>query len=331
MQLEQIKNSIFVTNIIKMKRVVSLLVFALLLNGCDDGDLIQEDISFEDVATQNCTTNDIIYKLKDSEALILEVVGFTFPTETKSQELDISASNRVLYRFYNGAVTSSTICETIPPATPIVVDQWTTSGGKIVINTTAVKTTNTTDNSTKITGYNHNITFKNITFVKSNGTQVYETFPFGDYVISATPLPFAFNKTLEQCSSSKQLYDYNSSEALILDIDPTLIVNEATPLNAPRTGLISDTKNKLTYRLFSGLLTGAYFCNTTFPATPAVSEEWIAVAGVANESGIVEVTTTTLGTGFKHTVVLKKAKMKKGSSDFILGDNYIYGELLTTN
>jgi PBP1b-binding outer membrane lipoprotein LpoB len=331
MQLEQIKNSIFVTNIIKMKRVVSLLVFALLLNGCDDGDLIQEDISFEDVATQNCTTNNIIYKLKDTEALILEVVGFTFPTETKSQELDISASNRVLYRFYNGTVTSSTICETIPPATPIVVDQWTTSGGKIVINTTAVKTTNTTDNSTKITGYNHNITFKNITFVKSNGTQVYETFPFGDYVISATPLPFAFNKTLEQCSSSKQLYDYNSSEALILDIDPALIVNEATPLNTPRTGLISDTKNKLTYRLFSGLLTGAYFCNTTFPATPAVSEEWIAVAGVANESGIVEVTTTTLGTGFKHTVVLKKAKMKKGSSDFILGDNYIYGELLTTN
>lgn len=331
MQLEQIKNSIFVTNIIKMKRVVSLLVFALLLNGCDDGDLIQEDISFEDVAAQNCTTNDIIYKLKDSEALILEVLGFTFPTETISQELDINTSNRVLYRFYNGAVTSSTICETIPPATPIVMDQWTTSGGKIIINTTAIKTTNTTDNSTKITGYNHNITFKNITFVKSNGTQVYETFPFGDYIISATPLPFAFNKTLEQCSSSKQLYDYNSSEALILDIDPALIVNQATPLNAPRTGLISDTKNKLTYRLFSGLLTGAYFCNTTFPATPAVSEEWIAVAGVANESGIVEVTTTTLGAGFKHTVVLKKAKMKKGSSDFILGDNYIYGELLTTN
>ena len=331
MQLELIKNSIFVTNFIKMKRVVSILILAMFLNGCDDGDLIQEDISFEDVTAQNCSSNDIIYKLKDSEALILEVAGFTFPTETKSQELDINASNRVLYRFYNGAVTSSTICETIPPATPIVMDQWTTSGGKIVINTTAVKTTNTTDNSTKITGYNHNITFKNITFVKSNGTQVYETFPFGDYVISATPLPFAFNKTLEQCSSTKQLYDYNSSEALILDIDPALIVNEATPLNTPRTGLISDIKNKLTYRLFSGLLTDAYFCNTTFPATPAVSEEWIAVAGVANQSGIVEVTTTTLGTGFKHTVVLKKVKMKKGSSDFILGDNYIYGELLTTN
>lgn len=314
-----------------MKRILSLLVFVLVFNGCDDGDLIQEEINFEDVAVQNCTTNDIIYKLKDSEALILEMVGFTFPIETRSQELDINTTNRVLYRFYNGAVTSATICETIPPAIPIVIDQWTTSGGKIVINTTAVKTTNTTDNSTKIAGYNHNITLKNITFVKNNGSQVYETFFFGDYVVGATPLAFAFNKTLEQCTTSKQLYDYNSSEALILDIDPALIVNAATPLNTPRIGLISNIKNKLTYRLFSGLLTGAYFCNTTFPTTPVVLEEWIAISGVANESGIVEVTTTTLGTGFKHTVVLKKAKMKKGSSDFILGDAYIYGELLTTN
>ena len=40
---------------------------------------------------------------------------------------------------------------------------------------------------------------------------------------------------------------------------------------------------------------------------------------------------TAFGNGFKHTVVLKKVKMKKGNSDFILGDNYIYGELLTTN
>ena len=314
-----------------MKRIVSLLVFAILLHGCDDGDLIQEDISFEDVETQNCTTNGILYKLKDNEALILEVLGFTFPTETKSQELDINGSNRVLYRFYNGAVTSATICETIPPATPTVIDQWTTSGGKIIINTTAVKTTDETKNSTKITGYNHNITFKNITFLRSSGTQVYETFPFGDYTISATPLPFAFNKTLEQCNSPKQLYDYNSSEALILDIDPTLIVNQVTPINTPRTGLISDTKNKLTYRLFSGLVTDAYFCNLTFPATPLVSEEWIGVAGVTNTNGIIEVTTTTFGTGFKHTVVFKKVKMRKGNSDFILGDNYIYGELLTTN
>ena len=329
--MEQIKNSTFVTNIRKMKRILSFLAFALLFNSCDDGDLTQDDISFDAVTVQTCNTNPLLYKLKDNESLIFEATGITFPTETTTQTLDISSANRVIYRFYNNKVTGATICESIPPASPIVTDQWTATGGKIVINTTAVKSVNTTDNSSKITGYNHNITFKNISFSKSNGTQVYETFTFGDYVVSATALPLAFTKVLKQCPTSKRLYDKNSSEALILDIDPTLIVNAATPLNTPRIGVISDTKNKLTYRLFSGLLTDDYFCNTTYPTTPAVNEEWIAVAGVANVSGIIEVTTTVFGNGFKHTVVIKKAKLQKGNSDFLLGDNYIYGELLTTN
>ncbi|MDI1306166.1 MAG: hypothetical protein PSX42_15170, partial [bacterium] len=60
-------------------------------------------------------------------------------------------------------------------------------------------------------------------------------------------------------------------------------------------------------------------------------EEWIAVAGVSNVSGIVEVTTTSFANGFKHTIVLKNVTMKKGNNDFKLGDNYIYGELLTAN
>lgn len=314
-----------------MRRVVSILIFAMCLNSCDDGDLIQEDINFESTTAQKCTTNDIIYKLKDSEALILDASGIIFPSETTTQEIAISPTNRVIYRFYNGTVTAATLCESIPPATPVVSNQWTAASGKIIITTTAVKTTNQTDNSTKITGYNHNITFKNITFDKGNGTQVYETFAFGDYVTTSNSLPFAFTKVLKQCSVSKQLYDKTSSEALILDIEPNLIVNEATPLNTPRKALIGDVKNKLTYRLFSEILTDDYFCKTTYPVSPAVKEEWIGVAGVANTSGIIEVTTTTFGTGFKHTIVLKKAKMKKGNSDFILGDNYIYGELLTTN
>ena len=314
-----------------MKKIISLVIFALFLNACDDGDLTQENISFDTVKIQKCDANSLLYKIKDNEALIFETSNISFPTETRSQTLDITGSNRVVYRFFNNPVASATICELIPPANPVVTDQWTATGGKIIINTTAVKTNNEADNSSKITGYNHNITFKNITFSKTNGTQVYETFVFGDYVISTTALPFNFTKILKQCPTSKRLYDKNSSEALILDIDPSLIVNTATPLNTPRIGLISDTKNKLTYRLFSGLLTDDYFCNSTFPAAPLVNEEWIAVAGITNTTGIIEVTTTANGNAFKHTVVIKKAKLKKGNSDFLLGDNYIYGELLTTN
>jgi hypothetical protein len=335
MQSEQIKNSIFVSNTIKMKRVVRLLALVMVLNGCDDGNLTQENINFEDITTQSCGTNNILYKLKDKESLLLEIPQTSFTNEPSTVGeptlLDINSANRVVYRFYNGTVATANICETIPPATPIVTDQWTATDGKIAIFTTAVKTTNTTDNSTRITGYNHNIVFKNITFAKSNGTQVYETFPFGDYVTSATALPFLFDQTVEQCSSSKQIYNHTSSEALLLDVDPALIVNAATPLNTPRTGLIGATVNKLTYRLFSGLLTSSYFCTTPLPATPAVSEEWIAVSGVSNVSGIIEVTTTTLGNGFKHVIVLKNVTMQKGTNDFKLGDSFIFGELLTTN
>ena len=315
-----------------MKKIIGLFLITALLNSCDDGDLTQENINFDAVAVQKCTQNSLLYKLNENEALIFDATSINFPTETMDQEFAISPANRVIYRFYNNLVTTATICEIIPPVTPIVSDEWSASAGNIIIKTTANKTPPDSDNGTRITGYSHNITFKNITFSKSNGTQVYETFTFGAYVTSATILPFNFRKILKQCPISKQLFDNNSSEALILDIDPTLIINATTPLNSPRTGLISDTKNKLTYKLFSGgLLTADYFCKSTLPTTPEVNEEWIAVSGVENVSGIIEVTTTVFGRGFNHKVVIKKAKLKKGNSDFLLGDNYIYGELLTTN
>nr|WP_315187196.1 hypothetical protein [uncultured Flavobacterium sp.] len=319
-----------------MKKVVGLLFFLFVLNSCDDGNLVQEDITFENTATQSCSTNNIIYKLKDKEALILEIPESSFinePTlEGSPRIINISSTNRVVYRFYNGAVSANNICETIPPATPIVTDQWNATDGTIQIITSAVKNTDATTGRTKITGYNHNVVFKNITFAKNNGTQVYETFPFGDYVTTATTLPFGFDETVEQCSSSKQIYNYTSSEALTLDIDPDLIKNEITPLNSPRTGVIGTSINKLVYRLYSnGVLTPDYFCNATLPILPSISQEWIAESGVTNVSGIVEVTTSKVLETYVHTIVLKKVTFTKGNSDFTLGDSYTYGELTTTN
>ena len=312
-----------------------------LLTACDDGDLTQEDISFEDItATQSCTNNNIIYKLKDQEALILEIPKTNFTTELTAAndtiELDISTTaNRVVYRFYDGIVAAANICETIVPATPVITDQWVATAGKIRIVTTATKTTDETNNSTKINGYNHNIVLKDITFIKSGGgEQVYQTFPFGDYKTSITTLPFNFDQTLEKCTTSNEVYNYNTSEALILKIDPALIANEVTPLNNPRTGLIGTT-NMFTYRSFvnSGTpLTGAYFCQATTPVTPILNQQWDGVAGVSGTSGIIEVTTTTNGANsYKHTIVLKKVSLQRGIVSFNLGDSYSLGELFTTD
>lgn len=314
-----------------MKRLLSVLLLALIVNGCDDGNLILDTINFDKAEVTSCS-NGLIYKLNDKESLIIDIPTTTFENKTNSQEVFISTSNRVVYRFYSGAVAADNICETIPPATPSVIDQWTASAGTIKINTTAIKTTNTTTNSTRITGYNHAISFANITFAKSTGNQVYETFPFGDYKTTISALAFGFDTTLEQCSTSKEVYNYNNSEALTLAIDPNLIKNEITPLDSPRKGIIGTSVNKLVYRLYTnGILTPSYFCGTTIPLLPTVSEEWVAAAGVTDVSGIIEVTTTTNANGFKHTIVLKKVKFKNGTDDFLLGDTFAFGELLTTN
>ena len=330
--MEQIKNSTFVGNSIKMKRFLGLLICVLAFNSCDDGDLILEDINFDDVDTQSCSTNNIIYKLKDKEALLLEIPKSIFlnePTIPGTPTLiDIeNSTNQVVYRFYNGTIATENICNTIPPALPNVTDQWTASSGKIQIITTTIKTTDATNNSTRITGYNHNIVFKNITFDKATGPQTYQTFPFGDYTTAPTNiLTIGFEQVVKQCPASKLLYNRTSNEGLTIEnIDPALIVNTETPLNTPRTAVIGSINNRLTYRLYSGLLTDEYFCNTTVPALPAISEEWNAVSG-----GIIEVTTTKNGTtAYKHTIVLKNVVLKKGNSDFKLGDSFPYGDLIT--
>ena len=320
-----------------MKRFFSLLVLVFLFNGCDDGNLTLETIDFEDATTQSCSANSIIFKLKEKEALLLEIPKTTFVNEPTAEGIPTvinidNSTYRVVYRFYNGTVATDNICNTIPPATPVPTDQWTATSGKIEITTTTITTAGSVAGSTIITGYNHRIVFKNITFNKGNGTQVYETFVFGDYITTSTALPFGFDKNVEQCPVSKDVYNYTSSEASTLEnLDASLIVNTETPLNTPRTALIGTSKNKLNYRLYSnGILTPSYFCATTTPILPTISEEWNGLDGVSNTSGIIEVTTIKSGTtAFKHTIIIKNATLKKGNSSFKLGDTYTYGELIT--
>jgi hypothetical protein len=313
-----------------MKRFLGILVCVIAFSGCDDGDLIVDTIDFTDVATSSCTENNLLFKLKESESLILNVPKETFPDNATEVGvpivLDVNATNQVVYSFYDGKVATGNICDLIPPANPNVKDQWKASSGIIQITITDVKKLDETNNSTRITGYNNNIVFKNITFDKGNGTsQFYETFPFGDYLKSVDPLPFAFSGLLNICSNG-QVYGFSPSESFTLNIDPALIANEVTPVNAPRTGVIGTTVNKLVYSLFTnGIVSQDYFCKTTVPSLPTVSQEWL-----GKEGGTIEVTTTTNGpNSFVHIITFKNVTLIKGNSNFQLGTSYKYGELQT--
>ena len=316
-----------------MKRILCILSLLFFITACDDGNLTVDVIDFTEVTAQKCSDKDVIYKVKDAEMLFIEIPASTF-TDNETLvgapiEVSINATNKVTYRKYDGSVSSSNICPTIPDATPNLVEQWNATSGIIQITSTAIKSTNATDNSTRITGYTYNIVFKNITFQKPTGPQVYETFQFGNYAKTVSPLAFGFNEEVDKSACSTKIYDFSGGEVFTLDVADyaTLFANEVT--TTPRTALISSS-NKLSYRLYSSTITDAYFCAATFPATPTLTQQWNAIDGIEATSGIIEVSTTTLTTTtYQHTIRLKKVTLKKENSSFSLGDDYLFGTLIT--
>ena len=315
-----------------MKRLLPVL-FVFCLLGCDDGDLTVETLDFEDATAQRC--GNLIYKLNGNEAMIIEIpfeaAFINNPTVGGPLIFTISAENRVVYRSYNGAVSQNNICDAIQPATPVVVEEWNAASGTIEISTTAVTTSNIDlPGGEIITGYRHNIVFRNITFIKPSGTQLYQTFVFGDYTTNVDSLPFLFDGTLEKCATSNLLFDFAGNDALTLNIDADLLVNAVTPIGAPRTGMITNTTNAFKYIAFeSGALTPEYFCTDPTPVTPLILEIWNGADGITGVSGIVEVTTTTNGTGFLHEVRLKNVTLRKDNSEFLLAADFLFGQYIT--
>src|SRR4051812_30404823 len=113
-----------------MKRFFFLLMFAFLLNGCDDGDLEVESFDFSTATTQKCfsaTDNFFLYKVNQKEALIVQLdEEDNFPNEVTPdgapRVVDISATNKVIYRLYDGDLSTESVCSAIPSSSPNVTE-----------------------------------------------------------------------------------------------------------------------------------------------------------------------------------------------------------------
>lgn len=323
-----------------MKNILGLLFLLFIFNGCDDGDLTVENIDFAAVTTNTC--GETLYKLNGNEAMFIKIPSSlnAFPNEIRPADsplvIPIGGDVSVTYRAYDGAVGAGNICSTPSPITPIATEEWTASAGTIEISTIAVYTTNETTGATSIARFVHNIIFKNIVFSKLVGTQIYETFVFGEYNTTPTVLPFDFNPDDLKLCSNNVLYNArtNGIEGIAIDNFDTSLLSTDN-LGVTKTALISSTTNKLLYLLFSTAITVAnnddYFC-AGFPSFQPISELWVAQDGVADVSGRIEVTTTTNGpNSYFHTIVLKVVTFQKGNSTFYYGNSVLLGNLLTTN
>lgn len=127
-----------------------ILLFALCFTACDDGDLTLEQLNFDDQPVQTPCGGLLVYKLSAgrTEALLLQLNGqtssiFTTLTENGAPRLfDVGGNNRIVYRVFDDQVSNNYFCQSIPPASPLVIEEWTGSGGTIQIATTRVQDDN---------------------------------------------------------------------------------------------------------------------------------------------------------------------------------------------
>jgi len=313
-----------------MKKILVLLIFVSLLNSCDDGNMQVESFDFSAANTESCgigTADFFIYKITGNEALIIKVNETIFENAVGKDSATIGSNATLIYRLYDGPVSISTLCSSIPASNPKVIEEWTATGGKMDILTNAVKSTNETTGSTRITSFNHNITLTNVTFNTGNGEQRNSEIVFGSYSTNVVPVG-VFTGDLKRCNNN-DLFLIAGSQVLTLSLDDAtytdLFANIPTTAGQPRTALINAT-NTMDVKILSAAVLDNVICGD--PAgMPAILERWNAKTGVENLSGIISVETTTNGTGFDHIVTLKNVIFQNPVSllDFTFGTNYVFG------
>jgi len=128
-----------------MKKFIIFLVIISCF-ACDDGDIIVTSFDFEEQTLQRCDDFDFVFfKINpdNNESLALQFGGDSgFLEEIGTQEITLSGSNSVVYRRFKTAVTADYFCNPIPPVSPTVAEEFTSTSGTIGIMTTGTLTDN---------------------------------------------------------------------------------------------------------------------------------------------------------------------------------------------
>ena len=311
-----------------MKKLIVLVASVFMLQACDDGDLTLETFNFNNETVQEC--NDLLYVVNEKEIIILNIPTSNFINEATEigtpRTYTLTSNEQLIYRLYDGNVSSATICSTIPPASPSTVEEYKAqAGGEVQIITTVLPVVNETTKSTSIT-YTHQIKLINVQFVNGNKTLNYQEFLFGNYTSQVNTLSFNFssNNGVQCTANANNLYKNSSTQLLAIDFPDHLL-----PTTPGSTSISLDSNNTITYKMFSGgTLTNTEICSSTSPNSPfVIEEEWIATEGTINI-----VTTAVTGTNglpaFLYEITFSNITYRKGDLSFT-HDTFDFGEFLT--
>lgn len=127
-----------------MKKIISILTLCTILTACNDGDIILTSFDFGDSTLNFCGDpgDYVFFKINDqaAESIALQLGNndeLFLESSTLTVILD-GGSNKVNYRTYTEAPTTSYFCDNIPPTTPEVVIDYLGSSGIATLITTTV-------------------------------------------------------------------------------------------------------------------------------------------------------------------------------------------------
>lgn len=308
-----------------MKKILGLLLLSISLHSCDDGDMQLKTFNFDNETVQEC--NSLLYIINGKEVMILDIPGSNFlqtPTEPGNPIVyTLTSSDNLIYRLYSDNVTSSTICSTIPPASPTVKEEYVANpGGQIQIITNVLTEVNSTTKSTKIS-YTHQIRLINCQFSNGDQTNTYTDFLFGNYISENNTMSYNFSINTDSCDSNT-IYRNNSNQALILDFNTFNF-----PTATGTTTVTLDTDNRIISRLYTGgSLSNSSICASTLPSPLELLEEWIAEEGTAEiTTALTDINGTTY---FEHTITLLNCNYKKDDLSYF-HDQFTFGTYLVPN
>lgn len=173
-----------------MKKILYTLALATLLYSCDDGDLVIENLSFDNTTISKCGNNTtptgLLFKVNGSELLLINIPANYFDATLSTidaPKVHTLTANQLIYRKYSGSVNANIICSDVPPATPTVSNEWlAAAGGTIEIVTSEKYTINEVTGISVLTGYSHDIRFKNVLLSNAESNFVYDDYYFGEYI-----------------------------------------------------------------------------------------------------------------------------------------------------
>jgi hypothetical protein len=137
---------------------------------------------FADAKTQKCDSKNLIFRYNENEVLLLDVDPLLFANEAttpgKPRVKPIDASNKVVYRLYNGPLNTDFFCATLQPFNPVLTQEWIAENG--VEETSGLIKVETVALDVKT--FEHTIKLFKTTFKR--GIATFSPSPEGDYLFA---------------------------------------------------------------------------------------------------------------------------------------------------